>query len=156
MSKEFVKEFEALWAYADPNGHLRHTAYSDYATNVRVSFFREIGFDLDDLTKLAIGPIVLREFIEYKRELRIEDKFKIYLQLSGSSPDRMHWRMRHKVYRLRDNKLCCIINMEGAWLDLKTRNMCALPPELAAKFDELKKTDDFKVLESRSRMRPQY
>ena len=153
MSKEFWKEFEALWSHIDPNGHMRHTAYSDYATNVRVSFLEEIGLEIQDLNTLAIGPIILREFIEYRREILLQDKFKIDLQLAGASPDGIHWRIRHNIYRSSDAKLCCSILMEGSWIDFKTRKMCALPPELSEKFLAIKKTDDFKTLERRSSMK---
>ena len=156
MSKEFIKEFEPLWSYIDMNGHLRHTGYSDYATNVRVCFFREIGYDLKDLGDIAIGPVILREFMEYKREIRLGDRFKIDLQMTGNSPDSMYWRLRHNVYKLEDDKLCCTINMEGVWIDTKERKMRAPPSDFAAKFGELKKTDDFKILGKRSRMKLEY
>lgn len=39
MSKEFYKEFQVIWADMDPNRHMRHTAYNDYAAQLRVSFF---------------------------------------------------------------------------------------------------------------------
>ena len=41
MSKEFFREFQALWAYMDPNNHIRHSGYSDYAASVRVAFIEE-------------------------------------------------------------------------------------------------------------------
>ena len=156
MSKEFFKEFEPLWAYVDMNGHLRHTAYSDYATDLRVCFFQEIGFDLKNLGALGIGPVILSEFMEYKREIRLGDRFKIDLQAKGCSPDSMYWRLRHNVYKLEDDKLCCAINIEGTWIDTKERKLRAPPADFAAKFGELKKTDDFKVLEKRSRMKLEY
>ena len=37
--------FDVRWADLDPNQHVRHTAYADYGTHVRMSWLASAGFD---------------------------------------------------------------------------------------------------------------
>lgn len=38
MEQPLTKEFEVKWADLDPNRHMRHSAYNDYAAHMRVKF----------------------------------------------------------------------------------------------------------------------
>ena len=57
----FKVTFLTKWADFDPNRHMRHTAYNDYASEVRVRYFREQNFSIEDFTKHNIGPILFTE-----------------------------------------------------------------------------------------------
>ena len=140
----------------DMNGHMRHTGYLDYSAKLRVDFFMKEVFGLENFKKLGIGPILLREFIEYKREIHLEDRFKMDMQLLGMSTDGAHWRLRHNVYKLSNMKLSCSIVVEGAWIMIKERKMCIPPAEIVTGFCALKKTRDFKTLDHRSRVKLEY
>jgi len=49
--------FQTRWADMDPNGHLRHTAYNDYAAQVRINFLNEFDLPIHKLLQMGIGPI---------------------------------------------------------------------------------------------------
>ena len=151
MSIQYAKEFEVLWVDTDLNGHLTHTAYSNYATNVRVGFFTDcLKHDVLSLLKEGIGPIIIREFIEYKREVHLGDTIKIDLAIVGVSEKGDRWILRHKVYK--ENKVCCVITIEGAWLDLKTRKLTFPVQKIYDGFNDLVKDSDFKIMDRRSRL----
>ena len=48
----FKVSFNTKWADFDPNRHMRHTAYNDYAAEVRVRYFASQNFTLNDFVTL--------------------------------------------------------------------------------------------------------
>jgi acyl-CoA thioester hydrolase len=53
--------FKTRWADFDPNNHMRHTAYNDYAAETRVRFFNDNDLSLSALNKQDIGPVLFSE-----------------------------------------------------------------------------------------------
>ena len=43
----YTLEFNTKWADFDANRHMRHTAYNDYAAEVRIRYFAYAGFPVD-------------------------------------------------------------------------------------------------------------
>ncbi len=148
----YFKEFEVLWVDLDLNGHLGHTAYSRYANNVRAAFFTDL-FKVtpENFTEQNIGPIVIREFIEYKREVRLNAKIIIDMAIAGLSRDYSRWVICHHVYI--NGKVACIINMEGAWLNLKLRKMISPIEHIKGGIDKVPKTKNFKIIGQRDRLK---
>ena len=81
----FKREYTVIWANLDPNRHMRHTAYNDYAAQVRLEFFREHGLDVNNMLRLGIGPILFREDTRFVREVHMNEQITATLQLSMSS-----------------------------------------------------------------------
>ena len=147
----YSKNFEVLWVDVDLNGHLQHTAYSRYATNVRVGFFKDyLGTDFMDLNQEDVGPIIIREFIEYKKEVRLSEIITIDLTIAGVTQSYSRWLIRHHIYV--HGEIACIINIEGSWLHLKRRKMVLPGDRIKNSFDKILKTEDFKVLGRRDRL----
>jgi acyl-CoA thioester hydrolase len=134
--------FQVRWADLDPNGHLRHTAYMDYAAQARVGFLDSCGFTLERFQKLGIGPVLFQEDTRYLREVRANERISVTTQLSGLSSNGKHWRMRHHIYK-QHGELACVIDVQGAWLDLVARKVVAAPEELQAAMRELPHAQDF-------------
>jgi len=139
---EYYKEFEVRWADVDANKHMRHTAYNDYAAQVRVAFMMENGLDNEAIEEYAIGPVLFREETLFFRELVMCEKIKVDVRIRGLSKDGERWKMQHDIYK--ENGIpAATVNVEGAWIDSKKRKLKAPPAHLLEKFNELPKTDDF-------------
>src|SRR4051812_16123020 len=69
----YSKEFLAGWRTMDFNGHMANTAYLDLAADVRMAFFAEHGFPPSEFRRLALGPVVRKEELEYFREVGLHD-----------------------------------------------------------------------------------
>jgi len=123
------REFQVRWADLDPNGHLRHTAYMDYAAQARVGFLNDCGFTLERFQKLQLGPVLFREDTRYLHEVRANERVSVTTELSGLSANDKHWRMRHRIFKA-DGLLACVVNVQGAWLNLATRKIVPAPAEL--------------------------
>ena len=52
----FVKRIRAGWGDMDFNAHMRNTAYLDKAADVRLMFFAENAFPIEEFIRLRIGP----------------------------------------------------------------------------------------------------
>ncbi len=146
---KYIRTYETLWADMDPNRHMRHTAYNDYAAQVRVAFMAENGMGLDTMEKLHIGPVLFREETRFLKEVRMGETIKVDMCLAGMSKDGERWKMVHHVYKQND-KLAAIITVEGAWIDMITRKLTPPPADLLVCFDNLEKTDDYREILKRS------
>ena len=142
MSKDYEKTFSIIWADLDPNAHMRHSAYADYGAQARIGFLTEHGFGLPQFQKLRLGPILFREDLKYTREVRANETIRVTCEATGISPNKKHWRIRHRIFR-QDGELACIIDCQGAWFDLVNRKVVPAPAELVAVMDRMPKTDDY-------------
>ena len=66
----FQITFPTKWSDFDPNRHMRHTAYNEYAAEVRVRYFKSQNFSIDEFTKHNIGPILFEEYTSFRKEMR--------------------------------------------------------------------------------------
>jgi len=60
--------FTTKWADFDPNKHMRHTAYNDYAAECRIRFFKDYGLTTALFEKQNIGPVLFKEETTFYRE----------------------------------------------------------------------------------------
>ncbi|MEQ8245110.1 thioesterase family protein [Fulvivirga sp.] len=146
MDKPLTKEFEVKWADLDPNRHMRHSAYNDYAAHMRVKILEEAGLTMSKLEELKMGPILFREETKFLREVGMEGSITITAALSKSRADGSRWSFRHEMFRS-DGIKAAIIEVDGAWLDILQRKLAIPPKEIADWFLSMPKTEDF-ILES--------
>ena len=143
----FSKPLFASWGDMDFNSHMRNTAFLDKAADVRMMFFAENGFAMEQFTRLGIGPVILKDEIEYLHEVRLLEKFEVTLAAAGASEDGSRFLLRNE-FHLSDGKLAAKVTSLGGWLDLARRKL-ALPPEaLLESMRRLERTADFVVLPS--------
>lgn len=141
-NRPYQQQFEVRWADIDPNGHMRHTAYMDCAAQARVGVLNDFGFSLERFRALGIGPVLFHEEAEYRREVRANEHIRVTTEIAGLSPNRKHWRIRHRIFK-QDGELACVVNVQGAWLDLSARKIVPPPAELAAAMEKVSRTADY-------------
>jgi acyl-CoA thioester hydrolase len=137
----------AGWADMDSNAHMRNTAYLDKAVDARMLFFTSMGFPATEFDRLRIGPVVMRDEVEYFLEVRMLDQLRVTLDLCGLSSDASRFRLRNEFY-LQDGGLAARVMTTGGWLDLARRRLAAPPNSLVAALRGLPRTDPFEELPS--------
>ena len=147
MSAVFEKTFHVGWGNVDFNGHLANTSFLDLAVDVRMFYFAENGFPVKEFQRLGFGPVVLKDEIEYYRELYMLDKVRITFQGAGLSEDASRFRIRNEFFR-EDGKLSARLTTNGGWIDFARRKLIVPPEELAGVMRSLSRTEDFEVFES--------
>ncbi|HEX9307496.1 MAG TPA: thioesterase family protein [Anaeromyxobacter sp.] len=123
----YAKTFTVRWADCDANGHMRNTAYSEYAIDVRIAFLSEHGFAFDQFLASGIGPVLLREEIDYLRELKLGESVEVDFRQLGHTADGSRFRLQHDFTKSNGKQAARLV-LELAWMDLSTRRL-APPPE---------------------------
>ena len=142
---DWTKTFEVRWADLDSNRHVRHTAYADYGTHVRMSYLASRGFDQERMVELGFGAVILREENLYLKEVGAGDVLTYDLQVAGVSPEGSRFRLRHEARR-GDGRVAVRITVEGGWLDLVERRLRPPPPGLREAVADLPRSSDFEEL----------
>lgn len=125
----------------DPNFHLRHSVYYDFAASLRTEFLMTYGVTPQIMMKEHFGPILFREEALFRKEIRLGDVLTIDVKASKLSEDYSKFGMQHQIKR--GEETCAIINVEGAFIDTIKRKLTA-PPQIAKDLvDSMPKTDDF-------------
>ena len=133
---------QVRWADIDANFHVRHSVYYDWGAFCRMAFLSAEGLSDEVFRQLQIGPILFREESKFRREVRMNDSITIDLQLVHAKRDYSRWSIRHFIRK--DGAVeAAILTVDGAFLDVRERKLCA-PPELAATvFGKMPKSSDF-------------
>jgi len=150
MSVKFRKLFETRWSDFDANHHMRHTVYNDCAAQLRLDLLINNGFDMNTLTKLRLGPVLLKEETKFIKEVHIGENLTVDVEIIGLSKSGDRWNMLHHIYKNEDT-LAAIITVEGAWIDLKLRKLAPPPEKLNELFLKSYKSKNFKWIERNSK-----
>jgi acyl-CoA thioester hydrolase len=146
-AKLFTKTFFIRWGDMDFNAHMRNTAYLDTSADVRLLFFDEHGFSVREFERLGLGPVMMRDEIEYFSELRLLDRVTVSLMMAGLSADASRFRIRNEFSK-EDGKLVARVSSTGGWLDLSKRKLTLPPEKLAEVLRNITKSQDFAELPS--------
>jgi len=141
----FQVTFATKWSDFDPNRHMRHTAYNDYAAEIRVRYFAKYNFSIDEFTKHNLGPILFTEETSFRKEIHLGEDITVNLKLQGLSENNERWKIVHEVFN-EAGQLSAIIKVYGAWIDLTKRKLRVPPTETKAMFDFAEKSEDFEVI----------
>ncbi|MGJ8591253.1 MAG: acyl-CoA thioesterase [Aquaticitalea sp.] len=141
----YKKQFEIRWSDVDANRHLANSAYVNFMSHTRVSFFEDHGFSLNNLAKFDISPVIFHEHIYYFKEAFLGTPITVSLEISGLSQDGMFFKIVHNIYD-NNGKNLAHCDLLGAWINLKTRKLTALPKEFLNEMESFPKTSNFKVL----------
>ena len=136
------QKFRARWADLDPNFHMRHSVYSDYAADTRMAGLDAIGISKSMLMKLKIGPILFNEFIEYFKEIGPNEEFTVDFVTLGGSKKGHKWKMCNNIYKA-NGDLAAKITVMGAWFDLAARKVTAPPEEMKSLLDKVPRGEGF-------------
>lgn len=143
----YAKTFTIRWADCDANGHLRNTAYSEYATEVRIAYLTEHGFGFAEMRQQGIGPVLLREEIDYLRECHMGEELTVTYAMQGLSPDGARFKVVHELWKQNGKQAARLVLM-GGWLDARLRRLTSPPEALREIFEQAPRVGPFETLPS--------
>ena len=147
MDKNNLSEIKVRtrWGEMDQNGHMRNVAYLDLSANCRMEFFDANGYTLMDFFGAGFGPIVLKDEIEYRAEVRLAEEITITNELAGMNEEGSRFIFRNRFVRA-DGKLAASVSSLVMFLDLATRKKMAPPEKLLSAILSMNKSDDYAVI----------
>lgn len=145
--KAYEEHFAVRWSDLDANRHVRNTIFSELATHTRFRLLESHGFSQERFESLRFGPVMFREEIRYRRELRFGEDVTVSVLFAGLSLDGSQWRVHQEVTRA-DGKQAAVLTIDGAWIHLESRKLTRPPLELLELLQDLPRTRDFEVLRS--------
>jgi acyl-CoA thioester hydrolase len=147
MSEIFEKTFHVGWAHIDFNGHLGNTSYMDLAVDVRMYFFAEHAFPIQEFQRQRFGPVILRDEVEYYREFHLLDQIRITLACAGLSDDCSRFKIRNEFFKENGHR-AARLDTTGGWLDLDKRKLIVPPEKLATAMRNMARTEGFEIFQS--------
>lgn len=138
----FQVTFATKWSDFDPNRHMRHTAYNDYAAEVRVRFFKSQGVSIEDFAQENLGPILFKEETSFFKEIHLGEDITVNLTLKAISKNVERWKLQHQIFN-KNGKLAAEVMVYGAWIDLQKRKLAVPSEKFHQLFSTLEKTNDY-------------
>jgi acyl-CoA thioester hydrolase len=135
----------AEWRDMDGNAHFKNTAYLDKSAHIRMMFFAEMGFPMSEFARLKVGPVIMKDEIEYYREIHLLEEIRVSLAVAGHSEDGGRFLFTNRFVKPDGTKVASVTSL-GGWLDLSTRKLVPAPPTLLKVLTEAPRTDDFKLM----------
>ena len=145
MMQPFTLKTFARWSDMDQNAHVANSAFLDMAVDARMCWFKSCGLEPGEFARRRIGPVVRRDEIEYRRELRMLEEVTVTLEIAGMAENGSRFRMANDFLDV-EGRLCARLRTEGGWLDLAARKLVVPPPDIMAALETLSRTPDFEVL----------
>jgi len=143
----YSKTLLASWADMDFNAHMRNTAFLDKSADVRLMYFSEHGFPAGEFSRLRLGPVIMKDEVEYRKEVSLLQEITVTLAIAGHSDDGSRFILRNEICRM-DGTRCASVTSWGGWLDLTARKLVSPPEALHNAMKSLQPTSDFVVLPS--------
>jgi acyl-CoA thioester hydrolase len=141
----YRRQFTVRWSECDLNGHVRNTAYSEFAIDTRVSYLADQGFGYARFVEHGLGPVIQREEIDYFAELHLGDTIEVDFKALGASPEGGRFKLAHDFYVPNGKRVARLVLL-GGWLDLRRRRLTAPPPELARVMDSIERGEPYEEL----------
>jgi len=98
-SGRYSKQFVAGWGTMDFNGHLANAAYLDLAADVRLGFFADHGFPAGEFGRLALGPVIRKDELEYFHEVGLHDTVTVTFAALAMSADGARFVVENEIWR---------------------------------------------------------
>jgi acyl-CoA thioester hydrolase len=136
----------------DWNSHMANTAYLNKVVDARVLALAEKGFPLEEFIRLRLGVVIMKDELEYKREVKWMEEVDISFSLVGLAPDGSRFKVQNEVRRI-NGDLAARITSTGGFMDLDARKLVAPPPAVHAAYLSLPRTEDYADLPSSIKVR---
>lgn len=141
----FSKQLSFRWADLDPNFHLRHSVYYDFAAQHRVEILESLGLTMRAFQTQHFGPVLFREECVFRKEIKLTDIIFIHTKVAKMKHDASRWSIMHE-FKNEENLLCATLTVDGAWMDTKLRKLVNPVPEVAINaLAGIPKSDDFTI-----------
>jgi acyl-CoA thioester hydrolase len=141
-TSKFVMPLQFRWSDIDFMAHVRHTVYYDLAAQMRTDMMERAGIGFAFMSKNQLGPVLFHEQCTFKREIRYGMDVSLHMEVVGMKRDFSQFKIRHQFVGA-DKAIHAILQVHGAFIDMRARKVAAPPEALTSIFDTFPKAADF-------------
>jgi acyl-CoA thioester hydrolase len=141
-TNHFEQRYRVRWSDLDGNAHMGNTSYLAYVSNTRMLYLAKHGFTPARFALEKFGPVVIRDELTYRKELRLMDRFTVDYELVGLSENGRAFKVRN-TFRNAAGEVAASVTSEFVWFDLEHRRPRAPPPDLDSLLRALPHANDF-------------
>jgi acyl-CoA thioester hydrolase len=141
----FQCQFRVGWAHVDFNQHMGNLGYLAMAVDARLLYFESEGVTARDFMTWQVGPVIVRDEVDYLSEIGLMEAVTVTLAADGLSADCARMKLRSEFFRA-DGRRAAQITSQGLWLDLATRRSVVPPEPVVAALRRLARTAEFAEL----------
>jgi len=138
----FERQMIAGWGDMDFNSHMRNTAYLDKSADLRMMYFSENGFPMQEFKRLRLGPVVMHDELDYFREVGLLEELRVTLELAELAADGSRFAIQNTFFRA-DGKMAARVKSRGGWMDLTARKLIVPPDGLLTTLRSAPRSEDF-------------
>jgi len=136
----------------DWNSHMANTAYLNKVVDARVLVLADKGFPAEEFARLRLGVVIMKDELEYKREVMWMEEIDISFSLAGIAPDGSRFKVQNEIRRS-NGDLAARVTSAGGFMDLDARKLVAPPATVLSAYLSLPRTADFAELPSSIKVR---
>jgi carnitine 3-dehydrogenase len=116
-----------LPGWVDYNGHMNEAAYLEACGWAADKLFRYVGID-EDYRAAGKSVFTVETHINYIKEVRVGEEFRISVQLLGVDDKRFHFF--HQMYHRQTGDLLCTAEQLLVHVDLNKSSACPFEPQI--------------------------
>ncbi|MBL9139860.1 MAG: acyl-CoA thioesterase [Verrucomicrobiales bacterium] len=129
----FTSEFQVRPDDIDMFQHVHSSKYLDYVLAARVDqMARCYGMAMEEFLKLGLAWFQRSAQLEYKRPLRMSDRFQVTTWIDGMDKDTV--AVGFEIRRAENQKLCCDGRCEYTLVNVATGRAEVIPDSIATKY----------------------
>lgn len=142
MQENVFFEGQVLWSQIDANIHLRHSAYADFCAQARSNMINKSGLSLQEFNKKKIGPILFREELIYHREIGLDERISVTVEITKYNLSNSRFSFKHEIFKENGVK-AATVHVDGAWMNIIERKLSAIPAEWNEFIKKIPKSADY-------------
>ncbi|WP_103905767.1 acyl-CoA thioesterase [Sphingobacterium lactis] len=126
----------------DANVHLRHSAYADFCAQARSNMLNKMGLSLEEFNRRKIGPILFREELSYFREIGLDERITVTVQITKFNTVNSRFSFRHEIFK-ENGVRAALVTVDGAWMNIVERKLTPIPEEWKDYVAKIPKAEDY-------------
>ncbi|QBR12636.1 acyl-CoA thioesterase [Sphingobacterium sp. CZ-2] len=142
MENNIFYEGQVLWSQIDANVHLRHSAYADFCAQARSNMLNKLGLSLSEFNQKKIGPILFREELNYLREIGLDERIKVSVEIIKFNVKNSRFSFRHEIFKENGVKAAVVV-VDGAWMNIVARKLTNIPEEWMSIIHKIPRAADY-------------
>ncbi|MGJ1205018.1 acyl-CoA thioesterase [Sphingobacterium lactis] len=142
MENTIFYEGQVLWSQIDANVHLRHSAYADFCAQARSNMLNKLGLSLEEFNRRKIGPILFREELSYFREIGLDERITVTVQITKFNTVNSRFSFRHEIFK-ENGVRAALVTVDGAWMNIVERKLTPIPEEWKDYVAKIPKAEDY-------------